>query len=210
MGVKSRTRAEKRKETKKSMAFASLNNVPTSPRKMRIVADLVRGKRVELALHILKTNPKHPAIRLHKLLLSAISNWQTKHEGQRIEESDLFVKEIQVDGGRILKRIQPSPQGRAHRIRKRSNHVTIIVDSLNKPESGMEATMDELKTEVKEPKEKKTPKTTPKATAKASPKKAAPKPKTPKTTAKAKMAPKAKPAATPKKGTNLKSSNKKG
>lgn len=134
MGVKSRTRAEKRKEMKKDLAIARLRNVPTSPRKTRLVADLIRGKRVELALHILKTNPKHPAVRLHKLLLSAIANWQTKHEGERIEEHDLYVKEIMVDVGRTLKRIQPAPQGRAYRIRKRSNHVTIILDSMNKPE----------------------------------------------------------------------------
>lgn len=208
MGVKSRTRAEKRKETKKNTAFASLQNVPTSPRKMRTVADLVRGKRVELALHILKTNPKHPAIRLHKLLLSAISNWQSKHEGQRIEESDLFVKEIQVDGGRILKRIQPSPQGRAHRIRKRSNHVTIIVESRNKPEVMPEAEKDEVKPEVKAPKAKKSTEGAPKAAKKAAPKKTAP--KAPKAIKEVKKAPKPKAAAAPKKGTNLKSNNKKG
>ncbi|MBE0647499.1 MAG: 50S ribosomal protein L22 [Bacteroidales bacterium] len=201
MGVKSRTRAEKRKETKKSMAIASLNNVPTSPRKMRLVADLIRGKRVELALNILKTNPKHPAIGLHKLVLSAIANWQAKNEGLRIEESDLFIKEIQVDGGRILKRIQPAPQGRAHRIRKRSNHVTIIVDSHIKPEPGMEEQVSEAKTEVKAVKEKKAPKA---VTTKA------PKPRALKTSAKSKTAPKVKAASTPKKGTNLKSNNKKG
>jgi len=201
MGVKSRTRAEKRKEIKKSMAIASLNNVPTSPRKMRLVADLVRGKRVELALNILKTNPKNPAIRLHKLLLSAIANWQGKNEGLRIEESDLFVKEIQVDGGRILKRIQPAPQGRAHRIRKRSNHVTIIVDSFNKPEPRTSESMAEVQAEVKVATEKKAPKATTKA---------APKTKPPKASAKTKAAPKVKSAAAPKKGTNLKSNNKKG
>lgn len=209
MGVKSRTRAEKRKEIKKSMAIASLKNVPTSPRKMRLVADLVRGKRVELALNILKTNPKHPAIRLHKLLLSAIANWQSKNEGMRIEESDLFVKEIQVDGGRILKRIQPAPQGRAHRIRKRSNHVTIIVDSLNKPEVGMEEKEVEVSTEVKETSVKKAPKAAAKPAAKAASKQA-PKTKAPKAPAKTKTAPKAKAASAPKKGTNLKSNNKKG
>lgn len=209
MGVKSRTQAEKRKETKKSKAFASLNNVPTSPRKMRLVADLVRGKRVETALHILKTNPKHPAIRLHKLLLSAIANWQNKNEGMRIEESDLFVKEIQVDGGRILKRIQPAPQGRAHRIRKRSNHVTIIVDSLNKPEPGMEKPVDEVKTEIKTSKEKKAPKAATKSATKVVTK-TAPKTKAPKPAGKTKTAPKAKAASAPKKGTNLKSNNKKG
>lgn len=133
MGVRSRTRAENRKEAKKQVAFAKLYNCPSSPRKMRLVADLIRGKRVELALHILKHNAKQPSERLRKLLLSAISNWQAKHEGVKIEESDLFVKEVFVDSGRQLKRIQPAPQGRAHRIKKRSNHVTILLDSRNKP-----------------------------------------------------------------------------
>lgn len=140
MGVRTRTRAENRKEAKKSVAFARLNNCPTSPRKMRLIADLIRGKRVELALHILKTNAKQPSERLRKLLLSAIANWQAKNEGLRIEESDLFVKAIFVDSGRQLKRLQTAPQGRAHRIRKRSNHVTILLDSMNKPEVEVEAT----------------------------------------------------------------------
>lgn len=133
MGVRTRTRAENRKEAKKDVAFARLNNCPTSPRKMRLIADLVRGKRVELALHILKNNAKQPSERLRKLLLSAIANWQAKNEGMRIEDSDLYVKEIFVDSGRQLKRLQTAPQGRAHRIRKRSNHVTILLDSRNKP-----------------------------------------------------------------------------
>ena len=149
MGVKSRTRAEKRKEAKKDMAFAILKNVPTSPRKMRLVADLIRGQQVELALHILKTNPKHPAIRLHKLVLSAIANWQMKNEGMRIEESDLFIKEIHVDSGRVLKRIRPAPQGRAHRIRKRSNHVTVVLDSKNMPVADVEEPVEEVKSEAK-------------------------------------------------------------
>jgi len=129
MGVKTHIRAEKRKEAKKSVAFARLNNCPTSPRKMRLIADLVRGQRVEQALHILKNNAKQPSERVRKLLLSAIANWQSKNEGKRIEESDLFIKEIFVDGGRQLKRLQTAPQGRAHRIRKRSNHVTILLGS---------------------------------------------------------------------------------
>ncbi len=143
MGVRTRTRAENRKEAKKDVAFARLNNCPTSPRKMRLIADLVRGKRVELALHILKTNAKQPSERLRKLLLSAISNWQAKNEGLRIEDSDLYVKEIFVDSGRQLKRLQTAPQGRAHRIRKRSNHVTILLDSRNKPVVEEEATTKE-------------------------------------------------------------------
>jgi len=133
MGEKSRNRAEKRQAIRKRTAFAKLNNVPTSPRKMRLVADLIRGKRVEQALHILKTSPKQPAERLRKLLLSAISNWQAKNEGLRLEDSDVYIQSITVDGGRTLKRIQTAPQGRAHRLRKRSNHVTIVLDSLNKP-----------------------------------------------------------------------------
>lgn len=146
MGVRTRTRAENRKEAKKKVAFAKLNNYPSSPRKMRLIVDLIRGKRVEQALHILKHNAKQPSESLRKLLLSAISNWQVKNEGQRIEESDLFVKAVFVDGGRQLKRLQTAPQGRAHRIRKRSNHVTIILDSM-KPvvEDVAEETTEETK-----------------------------------------------------------------
>ncbi len=112
-------------------AVAKLNNVPTSPRKMRLVADLVRGERVDKALNILKFEPNQGAIRLEKLLLSAIANWQQKNEDTRLEDVDLYVKEIFVDSGRMLKRLRPAPQGRAHRIRKRSNHVTLIIDALN-------------------------------------------------------------------------------
>ena len=130
MGVRTRNRAEKRKEARKNVAFAKLNNYPSSPRKMRLIVDLIRGKRVEQALHILKNNAKQPSESLRKLLLSAIANWQAKNEGLRIEESDLFVKAVLVDGGRQLKRLQTAPQGRAHRIRKRSNHVTILLDSM--------------------------------------------------------------------------------
>ena len=110
-------------------AVAKLNNVPTSPRKKRMVADLIRGEKVNRALNILKFEPKEGAARLEKLLLSAISNWQQKNEDVDLEDADLFVKEIRVDGGRILKRLRPAPQGRAHRIRKRSNHVTLVLDS---------------------------------------------------------------------------------
>ena len=112
-------------------AIARLNNVPTSPRKMRLVADLVRGKKVGYALSILKFTPNHGAIRLEKLILSAIANWQAKNPDEKLEDADLFVKTIQVDGGRMLKRLRPAPQGRAHRIRKRSNHVTLVVDAMN-------------------------------------------------------------------------------
>ncbi|MEM7109451.1 MAG: 50S ribosomal protein L22 [Bacteroidota bacterium] len=110
-------------------AVAKLKNVPTSPRKMRMVADLIRGEKVNRALNILKFEPKEGAARLEKLLLSAISNWEQKNEDMDLEDADLFIKEIRVDGGRILKRLRPAPQGRAHRIRKRSNHVTLVLDS---------------------------------------------------------------------------------
>ena len=129
MGARKRIAADKRREELKQVAFAKLNNCPTSPRKMRIVADTIRGKGVSDALNILKFSKKEASIRLEKLLLSAIDNWRTKNEGERLEEADLYVSLIKVDSGRMLKRIQPAPQGRAHRIRKRSNHVTIVVDS---------------------------------------------------------------------------------
>ena len=112
-------------------ALAILRNVPTSPRKMRLVADLIRGKKVNVALGMLKFEPKVGAAKIEKLLLSAIANWQQKNDGERLEDSNLYVKTIFVDGGRILKRFRPAPQGRAYRIRKRSNHVTIVVDSVN-------------------------------------------------------------------------------
>ncbi len=110
-------------------AVAKLNNCPTSPRKMRLVVDLIRGQKVENALHILKFNPKEASRKVEKLLLSAIANWQAKNEGARMEDSNLIVKTVFVDGGRMLKRIKPAPQGRGYRIRKRSNHVTLVVDS---------------------------------------------------------------------------------
>ena len=131
MGAKSRNRAEQRKEEKKTLYFAKLNNCQTSPRKMRLIADLIRGKKVEYALQMLKTSPQQSSERLRKLLLSAIANWQAKNEGLRLEESNLYVKEIHVDSGRMLKRLLTAPQGRAHRVRKRSNHVTIYVDSMS-------------------------------------------------------------------------------
>ena len=112
-------------------AVAKLNDCPTSPRKMRLVVDLIRGERVEKALYILKYTNKEAAQRVEKLLLSAIKNWEAKNEGQRPEDNELFVKTITVDCGRQLKILTPAPQGRGHRIRKRSNHVTIIVDTKN-------------------------------------------------------------------------------
>jgi large subunit ribosomal protein L22 len=135
MGVRKRERAEQMKEAKKTLAIAKLNNCPTSPRKMRIVADLVRGKDVEQALYILKFNSKEASRRLEKLLLSAISNWQAKNEDASVEDAELFVQEIRVDGGSMLKRLRPAPQGRAHRIRKRSNHVTMVVGAKNNTQS---------------------------------------------------------------------------
>jgi large subunit ribosomal protein L22 len=129
MGSRKRIAAEATKEAKKKVAFAKLNNCPTSPRKMRLAAGLVRGVEVEKALHILKHSPMQASARLHKLLLSAIANWQAKNEGSRIEDANLYVKEIAVDSARMLKRIQTAPQGRAYRVRKRSNHVTIVVDN---------------------------------------------------------------------------------
>jgi len=113
-------------------AIAKLNNVPTSPRKMRLIADLIRGMGVDLALNTLKFDSKIGSKRLEKLLLSAISNWQEKNKDEKIEDAELFIKEIYVNGGKMIKRLRPAPQGRAHRIRKRSNHVTIVLDSLNK------------------------------------------------------------------------------
>ena len=129
MGKRKRLAAEARKEAMKSTAVARWNDIPTSPRKMRIVADTIRGKSVEQALNLLKFNPKHAARKLEKVLLSAMYNWTAKNEGHRAEDSDLFVKTVFIDEGRTLKRFQPAPQGRAYRIRKRSNHITMIVDS---------------------------------------------------------------------------------
>ena len=135
MGLRKRQTAEKIKEAKKEIAFAKLNDCPTSPRKMRIVADSIRGKKVEIALTMLKFSPKEASNKLEKLLLSAIANWQAKNEESDVEEANLFIKEIRVDSAGMLKRLRPAPQGRAHRIRKRSNHVTLILRSLNSIDS---------------------------------------------------------------------------
>ena len=118
------------KDLKKNIVSASLKNCPTSPRKMRLVADQIRGKKVNNALSILKFSPKHASNRLEKLLLSAISNWQQKNPDTDIENENVIVSEIRVDSAGMLKRLRPAPQGRAHRIRKRSNHVTLVLDNL--------------------------------------------------------------------------------
>ena len=131
MGARKRIKANAMKEARRDIAFAKLNNCPTSPRKMRLIADLIRGMDAEKALSQLKLNPKEASGRMEKLLLSALANWEVKNEGKRMDESNLYVSEVKVDSGRMLKRVQPAPQGRAHRIRKRSNHVTIVVDSRN-------------------------------------------------------------------------------
>ena len=135
MGVRKKQMAERLKAEKQKIAFAKLNNCPTSPRKMRLVADLVRGAEVEKALAILRFSPKEASRRLEKLLLSAIANWQAKNEEADVEAAELFIKEITVDSGRMLKRLRPAPQGRAHRIRKRSNHVTLVLGSNNNTQS---------------------------------------------------------------------------
>ena len=129
MGARKRNRADQLKEARKSKYFAVLRNVPTSPRKMRLVTDMIQGVEVNKALDMLRFSKKEPAKRVEKLLLSAIANWQAKNEGLRIEDTTLVVKEAKVDVSKTLKRIQPAPQGRAHRIKKRSNHVTIVIGS---------------------------------------------------------------------------------
>jgi len=142
--LKREKRDAKKEAAKNGPSVAKLKNVPTSPRKMRLIADLIRGERVNKALNILKYEPKVGAPKLEKLLLSAISGWTAKHTDLKLEEADLYVKDVFVDGGRILKRLRPAPQGRAHRVRKRSNHVTLIVDSFKK--SGAEVVTTETET----------------------------------------------------------------
>ena len=129
MGARKRLMAERYKEQKKTIAIAKLNDCPTSPRKMRLLADMIRGAEVNKALDMLRYSTKGPSGRLEKLLLSAVANWEAKNENMRLEEANLCVKEIFVDEGRMLKRIRTAPQGRAARIRKRSNHVTVILGS---------------------------------------------------------------------------------
>ncbi|MCC6253235.1 MAG: 50S ribosomal protein L22 [Bacteroidia bacterium] len=127
MGARKHKAAEARKEARKSVSLAKLNNCPTSPRKMRLVADMVRGMDINKALYLLKFNPKEASGRLEKLLLSAIANWRAKNDGLRVEDSNLYIKEIFVDSGLQMKRLRTAPQGRGYRIRKRSNHVTLVL-----------------------------------------------------------------------------------
>ena len=130
MGARKRLMAEKFKVAKKNTAVAKLNDVPTSPRKMRLVADTVRGVEVNRAIDLLHFSKRQPSVRLEKLLRSAIANWEAKNPDQtkELDNGNVYVKTIMVGEGRTLKRIRPCPQGRAGRIRKRSNHVTIILD----------------------------------------------------------------------------------
>ena len=131
MGARKRNKAEKHNQERKTTYSAVLHNCPSSPRKMRLLADLIRGVDVNRALDILRFNPKHASKDLEKLVMSAISNWQVKNENVRLEESKLIIKNISVDQAKTLKRIRPAPQGRAYRVRKRSNHVTIILGNMN-------------------------------------------------------------------------------
>jgi large subunit ribosomal protein L22 len=131
MGARKRNRANQMKEERQNKYFAVLRNCPTSPRKMRLVADMIKGVEVNKALDMLKFSSKEASRKVEKLLLSAIANWQAKNEGAKIEESNLVIKEAYVDVSKTLKRIQPAPQGRAHRIKKRSNHVTVVIGSLD-------------------------------------------------------------------------------
>lgn len=139
-------------------AVAKLNNYPTSPRKMRLLADLIRGMKVEKALAILDHNPKHPAVPLRKLVVSAISNWKQKNEGA--DETALVIKTIYVDGARVIKRMRPAPQGRGYRVRKRSNHVTVIVDTASAGKKAPVVVEEAAAEVVAEPKKKAVKKTT--------------------------------------------------
>ena len=134
MGARKRNRAKQNKEAKQSQYYAVLRNCPTSPRKMRLVTDMIKGVEVNKALDMLKFNSKEASRKVEKLLRSAIANWEAKNEGTRLEDVDLYVKTAYVDQSRTLKRIQPAPQGRAHRIKKRSNHVTVVIDTRNQVE----------------------------------------------------------------------------
>jgi large subunit ribosomal protein L22 len=148
MGARKRIAAEERKEANKSLYFAKLNDCPSSPRKMRLVADMIRGMEVEKALYVLKTSPKDASEKVRKLVLSAMANWQQKNEGARMEDSRLYIKTINVDSGRMLKRLQTAPQGRAHRVRKRSNHITVFLGSRKEDEAALLAMQEEVNEET--------------------------------------------------------------
>ena len=145
MGARKRNRANQLKEERQNKYYAVLRNCPTSPRKMRLVTDMIKGIEVNKALDMLKFNSKDASEKVEKLLLSAIANWQAKNEGARIEESNLVVKEAYVDQSKTLKRIQPAPQGRAHQIKKRSNHVTLVIGSQNAVEEEVQVEETENK-----------------------------------------------------------------
>jgi large subunit ribosomal protein L22 len=134
MSKRKKITADKRKEANAKRSFAILRNCPTSPRKMRYVVDMIRGEEVNKALDILKFSNKEAAIRVEKLLKSAIANWQKKNEAERLEDNVLFVSEVKVDSGRVMKRLRTAPQGRGYRMLKRSNHVTLVVDKVQKSE----------------------------------------------------------------------------
>ncbi|MDR0954227.1 MAG: 50S ribosomal protein L22 [Rikenellaceae bacterium] len=147
MGARKHERAERMKAEKKQVAIAILRDCPTSPRKMRLMADNIRGVEVNRALGILRYSKQDASIRMEKLLKSAIANWVAKNEGERLEDNTLCVSQVYVDSARMLKRIQAAPQGRAHRIRKRSNHVTIVVDKLVVKEKNTKAKAESNGTE---------------------------------------------------------------
>jgi large subunit ribosomal protein L22 len=147
MGARKRKRAEQRKEEKKQQYFAVLKGCPISPRKMRLLADQIRGKEVNQALDILRYSPKAASSDMEKLVLSAIANWQNKNEGVRIEDSHLVVSDVRVDKARTLKRIRPEAMGRAHLIRKRSNHVTLHLEDMNQAKHNQKVGKETQKTE---------------------------------------------------------------
>jgi large subunit ribosomal protein L22 len=134
MSTRKKIAADQRKEERKLKSFAILRNCPTSPRKMRYVVDMIRGQEVNRALDILKFSKKEAAVRVEKLLKSAIANWQKKNEGERLEDNTLMVSEVKVDSGRVLRRLRTAPQGRGYRMLKRSNHVTLVVDKMQSEE----------------------------------------------------------------------------
>ncbi|MCQ2283966.1 MAG: 50S ribosomal protein L22 [Bacteroidales bacterium] len=143
MSKKQKLAADARKEANKTVYMARLVDNPTSPRKTRIMANVIRGKNVDYAMNVLKYSRRESSEKLLKLLKSAIANWQVKNEGARLENADLYVKTIYVDGGRMLKRIRTAPQGRANRIRKRSNHVTLIIADRNMEKNNIETIKEE-------------------------------------------------------------------